>query len=79
MRLLHNYPTLSHSFLRNATRLFGFRKTYRLMSVRASQRKKNAEFHNEEKRYASQRKKRCVSQRKKDRHVSQRSGLIRKY
>ena len=47
MRLLHHYPTLSHYFLRNATRLFGFRKTYRLVSVHDSQRKKNAAFYNE--------------------------------
>ena len=48
MRLLHHYPTLSHSYLRNATRLFGFRETYRLVDVHASQRKKKtAVFHNE--------------------------------
>ena len=78
MRLLHHYPTLSHSFLRNATRLFGLCEIYRLLAVHATQRKKNDVFHNE--------KDRCVSQQKndafhneKDRHVSQRSGLIRKY
>lgn len=89
MRLLHHYPTLSHSFLRNATRLFGFREIYRLVAVHASQRKKNDAFYNEkEKRCVSQRKKTAVFHNekrpprfttKKDRYVSQRSGLIRKY
>ena len=60
MRLLHHYPTLSHSFLRNATRLFGFSETYRLVAVHASQRKiKNAALYNEKKdRHVLQRKKR---------------------
>ena len=57
MRLLHHYPTLSHSFLRNATRLFGLCEIYRLLAVHATQRKKNDVFHNE--------KDRCVSQRKR--------------
>lgn len=47
MSQLYHYPTLSHLFLRNATRLFGFRTEYRLMVVHASQRKKKtATFHN---------------------------------
>ena len=58
MRLLHHYPTLSHSFLRNATRLFGFYINYRFIAVHTSQRKKKplcfttkktATFHNEKK------------------------------
>ena len=67
MRLLHHYPTLSHSYLRNATRLFGFRKTYRLVAVHASQRKKKtAVFHNEKDSYVSQRKRPlCFTTKKK--------------
>lgn len=63
MRLLHHYPTLSHSYLRNATRLFGFHIDYRFIAVHTSQRKRKTL------RFTT----------KKDRHVSQRSGLIRKY
>lgn len=55
MRLLHHYPTLSHSFLRNATRLFGLCEIYRLLAVHATQRKKNDVFHNEKDRHVSQR------------------------
>lgn len=40
MRLLHHYPTLSHSYLRNATRLFGFHIDYRFIAVHTSQRKR---------------------------------------
>lgn len=78
MRLLHHYPTMSHSFLRNATRLFGFREIYRLVAVHASQRKKNAAFYNEKRplRFTT---KNDAFHNEKDRHVSQRSGLIRKY
>ena len=48
MRLLHHYPTLSHPFLRNATRLFGLYIDYCFIAVHASQRKKKtAVFHNE--------------------------------
>ena len=55
MRLLHHYPTLSHSYLRNATRLFGFHIDYRFIAVHASQRKKNDVFYNEKDRHVSQR------------------------
>jgi hypothetical protein len=63
MKLLHHYPTLSHSYLRNATRLFGFHIDYRFIAVHTSQRKRKTL------RFTT----------KKDHHVSQRSGLIRKY
>ena len=70
MRLLHHYPTLSHSFLRNATRLFGFHETYRLVDVYASQRKKKtAVFHNEKTATFHSEKDHHISQRK-NRHVS---------
>ena len=58
MRQLYHYPTLSHSFLRNATKLFGFYINYRFIAVHSSQRKKKrlsfttkktAAFHNEKK------------------------------
>ena len=69
MRLLHHYPTLSHSFSRNATRLFGLRKIYRLVAVHASQRKKNDVFLNE--------KDRCVSQQKTMRFTTKKTATFR--
>ena len=52
---------MSHSFLRNATRLFGFLETYRLVDVHASQRKKKtAVFHNGKDSHVSQRKRKAL-------------------
>lgn len=58
MRLLHHYPTLSHSYLRNATRLFGFYIDYRFLAVHTSQQKKKPLCF-------TTKKDRCVSQRKR--------------
>ena len=78
MRLLHHYPTLSHSFLRNATRLFGFYINYRFIAVHTSQRKKKPLCFTTKKTamlYNEKRPPRFTT--KKDRHVLQRKRPLR--